>query len=440
MKKILILGAGLVCKPGAQYLLQQGYTVTVASRTTAKAEKIVQGYENGTALHLLVEDQKALDAMVRENDIIVSLLPYIHHVKVARTCLKYSKFLATTSYVSEEMRRLDDDVRSKNLLFLNEIGIDPGVDHMSAMRIIDAIHAQGGTVRHFYSFCGGLPAPDDNDNPFGYKFSWSPRGVVLASRNPARFLENGEVVNITGQDLFLNKRIETVDPLGEFEVYPNRDSLPYQEIYGLKDARTVMRGTYRNVGWCDTLKKIVDLGLVDESPVSYPAGTTFKAMLAGLVGADESGDVAAAAAHKLGLDKSHFVIENLTWLGLFGTDPVPACESKLDILSERMLEKLQYQAGEKDMLILRHRFEVENRDKSTQTITSTLIETGIPHGDSAMARTVSLPLAVGITLMAENKIDLTGVQIPIVKELYQPVLQGIEALGIAMVEETIAHE
>ena len=439
MKKILILGAGLVCKPGAEYLLQQGYTVTVASRTVEKAEKILQGYENGKALQLMVEEQEILEALVRENDIIVSLLPWIHHLKVAHACLRHSKPMATTSYVSEEMRALDDEVRSKNLLFLNEIGIDPGVDHMSAMRIIDEVHAQGGKVRHFYSFCGGLPAPDDNDNPFGYKFSWSPRGVVLASRNPARFLENGEVVNISGEDLFLNKRIETVDPLGEFEVYPNRDSLPYQEIYGLKDARTVMRGTYRNIGWCDTLKKIVDLGLVDESPVSYPAGTTYKAMLAGLVGADENGDVAGAAAQKLGLAKEHFVIGNLDWLGLFGTEPVPACESKLDILSERMLEKLQYKEGQKDMLILRHRFEVENADHSTQTITSTLIDYGIPHGDSSMARTVSLPLAVGITLMAENKIGLTGVQIPIVKELYQPVLQGIEALGITMVEKTIAH-
>ena len=439
MKKILILGAGLVCKPGAEYLLKQGYAVTVASRTVARAEKIVKGYANGKALHLLVEDHEALEVLVRENDIIVSLLPYIHHVRVARTCLKHGKPMATTSYVSEEMRALDEAVRSKNLLFLNEIGIDPGVDHMSAMRIIDAVHARGGKVRHFYSFCGGLPAPEDNDNPLGYKFSWSPRGVVLASRNPARFLENGEIVNIPGKDLFLNKRIETVDPLGAFEVYPNRDSLPYQKIYGLKDALTVMRGTYRNIGWCDTFKKIVDLGLVDETPAAYPAGTTYKAMLADLVGVDENGDLAAATARKLGLDKAHFVIDNLAWLGLFGADPLPDCESKLDILSQRLLDKLQYREGEKDMLILRHRFEVENRDASTQTITSTLIDYGVPHGDSSMARTVSLPLAVGVSLMAQNKIDLTGVQIPIKKELYQPVLDGIAALGIKMVEETSAH-
>ena len=435
MKKILVLGAGLVSKPGIEYLLKHGFSVTVASRTVERAEKIVHGFENGIALHLLVEEKEKLESLVRKNDIVVSLLPWVHHIKVAQACLRHNKSMATTSYVSEDMRKLDDEVRGKNLLFLNEIGIDPGVDHMSAMRIIDAVHARGGKIRHFYSICGGLPAPEDNDNPFGYKFSWSPRGVVLASRNPARFLENGRVINIKGEDLFLNKRLETVDPLGEFEVYPNRDSIPYKEIYGLKDAQTVMRGTYRNVGWCDTFKKIVDLGLVDESPTAYAGGTSYREMMAGLIGCDENDDVPALTAEKLGLDSDHFVIQNLEWLGLFSSDIVPDVGSRLDILSERLLQKLQYRDGEKDMLILRHRFEVENRNHTTETITSTLIDYGIPHGDSAMARTVSLPLAVGIKLMAEEKINLTGVQIPIKKEIYVPVLNGIEELGIEMVEE-----
>lgn len=439
MKKILILGAGLVCRPGARYLLEQGYAVTIASRTVAKAEEIVQGFENGTARQLMVEDKEGLAALVKENDIVVSLLPFVHHVDVARACLIHNKPMATTSYVSDDMRKLDGEAKSRNLLLLNEIGIDPGVDHMSAMRIIDEVHAQGGKIRHFYSLCGGLPAPDDNDNPFGYKFSWSPRGVVLASRNPARFLENGEVVNIKGEDLFLNKRIETVDPLGEFEVYPNRDSLPYKEIYGLKDADTVMRGTYRNVGWCDTLKKIVDLGLVDETPTVYPEGATFRTLTAELVGTDENEDLAAATARKLGLEKEHFVMDNLAWLGLFDAQPLPDAGSKLDILSEQLLRKLQYKDGEKDMIMLRHRFEVEDADGSGRTITSTLIDFGIPHGDSSMARTVSLPLAVGVCLMAEGKIDLTGVRIPTCKEIYLPVLDGIADLGIKMVEERIAH-
>ncbi|BBO70384.1 saccharopine dehydrogenase [Desulfosarcina alkanivorans] len=436
MKKILVLGAGLVCKPGVEYLLKVGFTVTVASRTVEKAEKIVHGHENGMALHLLVEEKETLESLVRKNDIIVSLLPWIHHLKVAQACLKFNKPMATTSYVSDDMRRLDADVRRKNLLFLNEIGIDPGVDHMSAMRIIDAVHAKGGKIRHFYSFCGGLPAPENNDNPFGYKFSWSPRGVVLASRNPARFLENGRVVQVRGEDLFLNKRLETVDPLGEFEVYPNRDSIPYKEIYGLGDARTVMRGTYRNVGWCDTFKKMIDLGLVDESPVSYAGGTSYRKMMADLIGCGENDDVVTLAASKIGLTRDHFVVQNLEWLGLFSSDRLPEAESRLDILSARLLEKLKYRDGEKDMLILRHRFEVENRDSTRKTMTSTLIDYGIPHGDSSMARTVSLPLAVAVTLMAENRIDLTGVQIPIKKEIYDPVLKGIEKLGIRMVEET----
>jgi saccharopine dehydrogenase (NADP+, L-glutamate forming)/spermidine synthase len=436
MKKILVLGAGLVSKPGVVYLLEQGYSVTVASRTVEKAALVVQGFDNGTALSFLVEDQAGLDELVRRHDIIVSLLPWIHHAKVARACLKNRKHMATTSYVSDAMRSFDADARADGLLFLNEIGIDPGVDHMSAMRIIDAVHDRGGKIRHFYSFCGGLPAPEDNDNPFGYKFSWSPRGVVLASRNAARFLENGDQVVIDGEDLFLNKRIESVDPLGEFEVYPNRDSMPYKEIYGLKDALTVMRGTYRNVGWCDTFKKIIDLGLVDETPVSYPEGTSYRQMTAGLVGAGEKDDVAAATAVKLGLDRDHFVIGNLDWLGLFSADPLAKGDSRLDILSERLQEKLYYRPGEKDMLILRHRFVVENADRSMQNVTSTLIDYGIPHGDSSMARTVSLPLAIGIRLMAEGKIDLTGVQIPIKKEIYTPVLDGIAKLGIEMKETT----
>jgi saccharopine dehydrogenase (NADP+, L-glutamate forming) len=437
MKKILILGAGLVSKPGAVFLLENGFEVTLASRTVAKAQKIVQGFENGKTVSLLVEDSGALDALIKENDIIVSLLPWTHHIIVAKGCLKHNKLMATTSYVSDDMQKLDDEVKAKKLLFLNEIGVDPGIDHMSAMKIIDEVHAAGGKIRDFYSICGGLPAQDDNDNPFGYKFSWSPRGVVLASRNAARFLENGEEINIKGEDLFLNYRRETVEGLGEFEVYPNRDSIPYKDVYGLKDALTVMRGTYRNLGWCDTFKKIVDLGLVDETPSASLTGITYRQMMADLAGAAPDADVAAAVAARTGLAKDHFIIQNLAWLGLFEDAPVPACDNRLDILSEILLKKLYYKPGEKDMLILRHTFGVETRDNQAQTITSTLIDFGIPNGDSSMARTVSLPLAIGIKLMAEGKIALTGVQIPTKKQIYLPVLAGLEQLGIKMVEKTV---
>ena len=369
MKKILILGAGLVSKPGVVFLLENGFDVTVASRTVEKAQKIIQGFDNGTAKELLVENSDALELLVKENDIVVSLLPWTHHTIVARCCLENDTLMATTSYVSEDMQKLDADIKAKNLLFLNEIGVDPGIDHMSAMQIIDHVHAQGGKIRHFYSICGGLPAPDDNDNPFGYKFSWSPKGVVLASRNAASFLENGKEVNIKGEDLFLNYRVENVDSLGKFEIYPNRDSMPYKEIYGLKDALTVMRGTYRNIGWCDTFKKIVDLGLVDDNPTKGLSDISFKKMMADIAGVSDTDDVMAAIAQKVGIKKDHFVISNLDWLGMFSDDIVSPFDNRLDILSEKLLEKLYYKDGEKDMLLLRHTFVIENENKSKKTMT-----------------------------------------------------------------------
>jgi saccharopine dehydrogenase (NADP+, L-glutamate forming) len=438
MKKILVLGAGLVSRPGVNYLLEQNnLAVTVASRTVSKAEKLVKGHENGRAVAIDVENEQALATLIQEHDIVISLLPWIHHVKVANLCLEHGKDMVTTSYVSEGMRKLAPDVLAKGLIFLNEIGVDPGIDHMSAMKIIHAVEAEGGTILHFHSYCGGLPAPEDNDNPFGYKFSWSPRGVVLASRNSARFLENGKIVEIPGKDLFLNFKVEEVEGLGKFEVYPNRDSLPYKELYGLKDALTVIRGTYRNLGWCETLKKIVDLGLVDETPMPDLKGITFKKMVADLVGCPADKNLRKATAKKLGIPAKSEIIKRLDWLGLFDDETVPDAANYLDILSARLQEKLFYKEGEKDMLILRHRFIVENKDKTQDLITSTLIDFGIPFGDTSMARTVSLPMAIGTRLIAEGKITMKGVQTPVHPAIYEPVLAELETLNIKMVEKRI---
>jgi saccharopine dehydrogenase-like NADP-dependent oxidoreductase len=436
MKKILVLGAGLVSRPGVAYLLgQKNLTVTVASRTVSKAEKLVKGHANGKAAAVDVENDRELAALIRAHDIVISLLPWIHHVKVANLCLEHGKDMVTTSYVSEGMKKLAQPVLEKGLIFLNEIGVDPGIDHMSAMKIIHQVQAAGGKVLHFHSYCGGLPAPEHNDNPFGYKFSWSPRGVILASRNSARFLENGKIVEIEGKDLFSNYQVEEIEGLGKFEVYPNRDSVPYKELYGLNDALTVIRGTYRNLGWCDTLKKIVDLGLVDETPRPGLKGISFKKMTADLVGCPADGNVREATAKKLGIAVDSKIIQRLEWLGLFSDETLPDVDNPLDVLSERMQKKLYFKAGEKDMLILRHRFQVEHQDKSKELITSTLIDFGIPGGDSSMARTVSLPMAIGTRLIAENKIALKGVQTPVHREIYEPVLRELEALGIAMVEK-----
>ena len=441
MKKILVLGAGLVSRPGVNYLLEQNnLSVTVASRTVSKAEKLVKEHANGKAAAVDVENNQALTALIREHDIVISLLPWIHHVKVANLCLEHGKDMVTTSYVSEGMKKLAPAVLNKGLLFLNEMGVDPGLDHMTAMKVINAVEAEGGKVLHFHSYCGGLPAPEDNDNPFGYKFSWSPRGVILASRNSARFLENGKIVEIEGKDLFLNFRLETIEGLGKFELYFNRDSVPYKELYGLKDAQTVIRGTYRNLGWCETLKKIVDLGLVDETPQPGLKGITYKKMVADLVGCPADSHIKETTAKKLGIPASSEIIKRLEWLGLFSDETVPDVDNRLDILSERMQEKLFFKEGEKDMLILRHRFIIENKDKTQDLITSTLIDFGIPFGDSSMARTVSLPMAIGTRLIAEGKITMKGVQTPVHPKIYEPVLLELETMNIKMVEKRIPQK
>jgi saccharopine dehydrogenase-like NADP-dependent oxidoreductase len=441
MKKILVLGAGLVSRPGVDYLLRQkDLQVTVASRTVSKAEKLVKGFANGRAAAVNVENEKELAALIQAHDIVISLLPWIHHVKVAGLCLEHGKHMVTTSYVSEGMRQLAPAVEAKGLVFLNEIGVDPGIDHMSAMKIIHQVESEGGKVLHFHSYCGGLPAPEHNDNPFGYKFSWSPRGVVLASRNSARYLQDGKIVEIPGKDLFANPWVEEVEGLGKFEVYPNRDSVPYKDMYGLRDALTVIRGTYRNLGWCGTLKKIVELGLVDETPRADLKGISFRKMTADLVGVPADKNLKKATAKKLGIPATAAIMKRLEWLGLFGDETIPDAGCYLDVLSDQMQKKLFFKEGEKDLLLLRHRFVVENPDKTRDQITSTLIDFGIPFGDSSMARTVSLPMAIGTRLLAEGQITRQGVLTPVHPDIYLPVLAELESMNIRMVEKRARQE
>ncbi|MCP5047800.1 MAG: saccharopine dehydrogenase [bacterium] len=442
-KKILVFGSGLVSRPGVRYLVEQAHLqVTVASNHLESAQKLVTGYGDCKAIYvdIMGPDKTKIQNLVCQNDIIISLLPWILHVQIAKMCLECGKHFATTSYVSPGMLQMDEEARSKGVLFLNELGVDPGVDHMSAMKVIDHIRDEGGKVIHFYSICGGLPAPQNNDNPFGYKFSWSPKGVVLASKSSARFMENGKIVDIDGKDLFLNYRMGHIDGIGDLEIYPNRDSLPYRDHYKLQYAETVMRGTYRYPGWCDTFRKLVDLGLVDGTPSDELEGLTYRQMMADLVGSKRGGDTVGKTAEKIGLPKDSEVMRRFEWLGLFDREMVPEYDNRLDILSHLLQEKLYYKEGEIDMLLLRHKFIIENKDMSRDLITSTMVNYGIPHGDSSMARTVSLPLAIGVRLMAEGKINLTGVQIPTKRVIYEPVLKELEELGIKLGETRVPLE
>ena len=435
MKKILVLGAGLVTRPLVQYLLgRPDFHVQVATRTVSKAAELIAGRPNGQALAFDVADAGALDSLIANCDLAISMLPYTYHVQVARLCVARRRHLITTSYVSPAMRELDAAAQAAGVLLLNEIGLDPGIDHMSAMRVIAGVRRAGGRVAGFSSYCGGLPAPEANTNPLGYKFSWSPRGVLLAGRNPARFLRAGQVVEIAGKDLFANYWPVSIEGLGDFEGYPNRDSLPYMETYGIQEARDMLRSTLRNPGWCATLKCIVDLGLLDERERPELAGMTWAELLAGLVGAPAGAALRPAVAAYLGIPADAPELDRLAWLGLFEDQPLPAGQrSTLDALVAQMQAKMSYAPGERDMIILKHTVDIDYPDRS-ERVTSTLIDYGRPDGDSAMARTVSLPAAIAARMLLDGELRLAGVQTAARPEIYEPVLAELEGLGIRCVE------
>jgi saccharopine dehydrogenase (NADP+, L-glutamate forming) len=434
MEKILVLGAGFVAGPLVRYFLsREEAEVRVADLEPAKAKALVGDHPSGKALGLDLADEAPLSKQIAWADVVVSLVPYAFHPLVARLCVARGKSMVTTSYVSDEMRALDDAARQAGVVLVNEVGLDPGIDHMEAMRIIDGIKSAGGRVLEFTSHCGGLPAPEANTNPFGYKFSWSPRGVLLAGKNPARYLKDGKEVYVPGDELFDNCRPLSVNGLPDFEAYPNRSSLPYIELYGIPETRTMLRGTLRYPGWCETLKKIAEIGLLDATEKNL-AGMTGIKFIRSILGMPVDWNVKKAVRERFKLDSK--VLDRLEWLGLFGEEPLGLDRgAAIDLLESLMLKKLRYEPGERDMIVLRHDFLAESREGRRERITSTLIDYGVPGGDSAMARTVAYPAASAARLILEGKLGLTGVRIPVERELYAPILEEIRGAGIVFVEE-----
>jgi saccharopine dehydrogenase-like NADP-dependent oxidoreductase len=435
MNKVLILGAGMVSRPIVRYLLdQQDIKLVMASRTVSKAVNIINNHPNGTAVELNVLDEQLLDNLVSNADIVISLLPYMYHVKVAKLCLKYKNNLVTTSYVSDEMKALDNEAKENSILLLNECGLDPGIDHMSAMRVIHDVEKKGGKIISFKSTTGALPSHETNTNPFGYKFSWSPRGVLLASKNPAKWLENEEIVSYPGEQLFENYNIQDVPGVGSFENYPNRDSVPYKDIYGLKDSKTVYRGTFRMTGWCETMRKIVALGWLNDQPLEKFNGKTYADVTRFLINAQPDENLSDATAKYLGLEIYSTVIKRLEWLGLFADKKLPEDkDNPLDFLNVLTLEKMSLKKHERDMIVMHHEFIAEYPNKK-EYITSTLVDYGIPNDDSSVARTVALPAAIAVKMILNKTIKITGVHIPIQPEIYNPILDELETMNITFKE------
>jgi saccharopine dehydrogenase-like NADP-dependent oxidoreductase len=437
---VLILGAGLVTKPMVRHLLSEGFSVKVASRTVSKAERLVDGHPKGEVEQLLADEADHLEQLVAGSELTVSMLPWTYHPCVAQACLKHRKHLVTTSYVKEPMKKLDAEARAADLLFLNEIGLDPGIDHMSAMEIFHRVEANGGKIVSFRSYCGGLPAPEANTNPWGYKISWSPRSVALAGTSAARYRENGHEVSVPARELFGHRHPLTIEAqgLGTFEAYPNRDSLPYIDLYGLHDVHTMFRGTLRYAGWCEAWYALVKLGMLGTDERSGLKQTSAGDFLREVAGLPDEGDVRDLVSARVGVDRDHPMMDRFQWLGLFSDSPLPVdTASPMDVLVDRMSATMDYAPGERDMIILHHDIQAEYPDKR-ELICSTLADFGISNGDSSMSRTVSLPAAIATELILRGEIEERGVQIPVGPDIYEPIMARLGEIGIAF-EETV-HE
>ena len=434
MNKVLILGAGLVAKPMIEYLLEKGLRLLIASPMKERADEMINGNPLGSSLDWSIADPIVLDKLVKEYDLTVSLLPYKYHTEVAKICLKNKKSLVTTSYVQPEMKALDKAARDAGVLFLNEMGLDPGIDHMTAMKIIDYIHLRGGKVEEFYSLCGALPAPEAADNPLKYKFTWSPKGVILASRNSALYLKKGKETYIDAANLFKDRFNYTFPGIGDLEVYPNRDSISYLNIYDIPEARTIYRGTFRYKGWCETLDAMKSIGMLEDSVADY-GKMSYADFIAERAGVEKS-DLKRNLAVKLGISEASPAITSLDYLGFFDDEKLPHNETTpFEITSVRMIDRMMLDENEKDIVLLQHIILASYPNGTKEVIKSSMIDSGSPSTNTAIARTVALPAAIAARLILENKIMLNGVYRPVVPHIYVPVLNELKSLGIAMNEE-----
>lgn len=433
MNNVLLLGAGMVAKPIADFILNNKFELTIATRTISKAHKLINERKNGTAISWTIDNITQLDELVSSHDLIVSLLPFVHHVTVAKLCIKHKKNMVTTSYISDEMKALNTEAKQAGIIILNEIGLDPGFDHMTAMRIIDRVQSEGGKIKEFYSICGALAAPEEADNPFKYKFSWSPKGVVMAGNNGAKFKKDGEIIETPTENLFKNPLQINFPEIGEMEVYPNRDSLSYIDIYNLPNVGTMYRGTFRYPNWCESMSAIKALGMVGYDKVSFE-GKTYKEVVAEQIDVYPK-NVKEKVAEKLKLDIYGPAIVAMEWLGFFTNIPVHLEEgSTFDLTSDLMIKKMMLPEGARDMVIMLHSFLIETADGKKEVIKSSLLDFATKE-DTSIARTVALPAAIAVKMILDGKITDTGVHIPVSKTIYEPVLNELEKMGISMVEE-----
>ena len=431
MKRVLVLGTGYVVKPLVDYFIDKcKYEVLVASRDNKHSGLIVAGRALGNrVLWSATPPYNELDEMVKGVDLVVSMIPPNMHVIVANVCLKHGINMVTTSYISPEMKALDEKVKKAGIIILNEIGEDPGIDHMGAMKMINQVKKEGGKIKSFKSYGSGIPSFEHNNNPYGYKFSWSPRGLLTAAQTPATYIQNGQKIEVSGENLFESSWLVDVEGLGTFETYPNRDSTNYIKDYGLEDVSDFYRGLLRHPGYCNSMQSMKDLNLLSNEESHDLQGVTYKQFTALLIGASGDTDIKQAVSDKLNLKTSSDIIKQLQWLGLFDDEQIPMSKgTNADVLLGLMQEKMTYKDHEKDMIIVHNEAIVEFDNRMEKRIATMKVE-GRPFGHSAMSRAVGLPAAIASRLILEGTIRSKGVLKPITEEIYKPILSELAENG-----------
>ena len=444
MRKILVIGAGKSASNLITYLIgkseQENLHVTIGDLSLDNAKTHVKDHKNATAILLDIFNDDERKAAVQNADIVISMLPARFHIEVAKDCVVYGKHMVTASYISDEMQALDAEAKEKGLVFMNEIGLDPGIDHMSAMQVIDRIHDEGGKILLFESFCGGLVAPESDNNLWNYKFTWNPRNVVLAGQGgTAMFIQEGKYKYIPYNRLFRRTEFLEVEGYGKFEGYANRDSLSYRSVYGLEDVETLYRGTVRRVGYSRAWNNFITLGMTDDSyTIENSEEMTYRDYVNSFLPYSPTDSVELKFRHSLKIDQDDVVWDKYLELDLFSaTKKVGlANATPAQILQKILLDTWTLQQEDKDMIVMYHKFGYELNGEKKQ-IDSKMVILGDDQTFTAMSKTVGLPVAIATLQILNGKIKTPGVQLPITKEVYNPILKELEDYGVIFKETEV---
>lgn len=444
MKRIFIAGAGLSASTLIEYLLSHAdkydWHISIGDFSEETARSKISETSRASALKFDVFDNKMREDIISQSDLVISMLPAKLHPLMTKTCLKYRKNMVTASYSPETAEVLNKEAKEAGILLLNEIGLDPGIDHMSAKKMIDSIQQQGGKINSFLSYTGGLVAPRYDNNPWNYKFTWNPRNVILAGQGVSKYIYNGQYKYIPYHKLFDRNRRVYVLNYGEFEAYPNRDSLKYRETYNLKDIPTMFRGTLRRPGFCKSWNTLVQLGATDDTyTLENSENMTYREFINTFLKYEKTLTVEQKLEEYLGIDEESILMYRLRWLGLFSGKKIGLKNATpAQILQHLLEEKWRFENHDRDMIVMQHDIAFELNNKEHRHITSLVVE-GDDSKHTAMAKTVGYPVAIAAKHILQGNIDVKGACIPVDIQIYEPVLNELEEYGIKFIKEDSSY-